>query len=148
MKTKLRETLINIALNKKEEYFEFIFIITMIIGVLIFIFLFNPTYTPIFLYVSLYTMGLTFFKCLDAIKKNQLILDRNKLVNIIFSNQDFWYYFILLTIIYPILFFISFKTTIFITVVSTFILALLGIFASGYISKYFDKKLKKIEFLH
>lgn len=147
MKTKLKETLINLALNN-ERYrkLQRIFLIVMALtGCLILLFKVPKIPVIIWLFVSI--AFLILLKCLEAIKKNELILDRNKLVNIIFSSEDVLYYTFLYVVIYPVLVLINSKITIFSFVICAAGLAILGIFLSKKISKYFDKKLKKIEFL-
>lgn len=147
MKTKLEGTLVNFALDyNKCKKFVRIYLIANIIAVVL-LFMFSTPKIPLIIWGIINIAILMFEKCLDAIWRNRLILDRNKLVNIIFSNKDFCYYLFLLAIMYPIFFLIVSKVTTLIFIVCTIVLALVNLFFSDIISKHFDKKLKKIEML-
>lgn len=145
MNTKLKNALINTATDsKKFKKFKIILLIFWIVFGCFAIFFGKPHWCG-FAFVSLIPI-----EVLKAIEQNKLILDRNRLSDIIFSKRDVWYYILMSFIGYPLILvlFYSVGTDSVAAVISLAIccgLAFLTMNLSTIFSKHFYNKLKKIE---
>lgn len=146
MKAKLKEALVNLALDAERcrKFKKNSLIITAVLACMILLFHIPRMLALTFVFACVALI--IFLKCLEAIKENEVILDRNKLINIILSKEDIWFYFFLYFIAYPLLLIINLKMDFIIFLVIAIGLGLLGTFLSKKVSKYFDNKLKKIEY--
>lgn len=147
MKTKLKETLIGLATNS-EKYLKFKKEIAIpVIVVAMFLLLFDVPMVITKLWLGVAIGVVLLFKSIEAIERNKLIIDRNKLSYIILSSDDVWYYGMLFCIAYPL---VPVINNIF-GIVGCVLCCIIMIFAIAWISKalagYFDDKLKKIEMM-
>lgn len=145
MKTKLKNALINTATDCKKfkKFCIKLFIFWIIYGC--FAMSFGKPHWCVLAFVSLIPI-----QVLKAIEQNKLILDRNKLSDIIFSKRDVWYYILMFFIGYPLILvlFYSAGTDSVAAVISIAIccgFAFLTMNLSTIFSKHFYNKLKKIE---
>lgn len=148
MKTKIKETLVGLATdNEKFKSFKKKAIIPLLlVSILILIFDVPSLLSKIWIVVAIGVIML--LKIIEAIKRNKLIIDRNKLTNIILSNEDVWFYILLFGVAYPIVLILNmiFSITSFFSLICiTIVLAISMLWLSRVLSKHFDKKLKKIE---
>ncbi len=145
MKTKLKETLIDLATdNQRNQKFKKKLIIPLI-AVAFLLLLFNvPTLLTRF-WLFLAVASLMILKIIEAIERNKLIIDRNKLSYIILSSENVWYYGFLFFITYPLLLLISATFGIVVSVIACIIMIFATVHLSRVFSKHFDDKLEKIK---
>lgn len=145
MKTKLKETLIDLATdNQRYQKFKKKLIIPLV-AVAFLLLLFNvPTLLTRF-WLFLAVASLMIFKIIEAIERNKLIIDRNKLSYIILSSENVWYYGFLFFITYPLLLLISATFGIIVSVVACIIMIFATVHLSRVLSRHFDDKLEKMK---
>lgn len=147
MKTKIKETLIGLATDN-ERYWKFKKKVAIpVIIVAMFLLLFDVSMVISKLWIGVAIGVILLFKSIEAIERNKLITDRNKLSYIILSSDDVWYYAMLFGIAYPLALVIS---NIF-GIVGCVLSCIIIIFTIAWLSKvlggYFDDKLKKMEMM-
>lgn len=145
MKTKLKETLIDLATdNQRYQKFKKKLIIPLV-AVAFLLLLFNvPTLLTRF-WLFLAVASLMIFKIIEAIERNKLIIDKNKLSYIILSSENVWYYGFLFFITYPLLLLISATFGIIVSVVACIIMIFATVHLSRVLSRHFDDKLEKMK---
>ena len=145
MKTKLKETLIGLATdNQRYQKFKKKLMIPLIVVAFLLLLFSVPTLlTKIWLFIAV--ASLMICKIIDAIERNKLIIDRNKLRYIILSSENVWYYGFLFFITYPLLLLISAKFGIVVSVIACIIMIFATLYLSKVLSKHFDDKLEKIK---
>lgn len=143
MKTKLKETLIDLATdNQRYQKFKKKLIIPLV-AVAFLLLLFNvPTLLTRF-WLFLAVASLMIFKIIEAIERNKLIIDKNKLSYIILSSENVWYYGFLFFITYPLLLLISATFGIIVSVIACIIMIFATVHLSRVLSRHFDDKLEK-----
>lgn len=148
MKTKLKETLICLATdNQRYQKFKKGLIIPLV-AVAFLLLLFNvPTLLTKF-WLFLAVASLMIFKIIEAIERNKLIIDRNKLSYIILSSENVWYYGFLFFITYPLLLLISATFGIIVSVIACIIMIFATVHLSRVLSRHFDDKLEKMKMWH
>ncbi len=147
MKTKIKETLIGLATDS-ERYLKFkkkVAIPVIIVAMFLLLFDVPMVITKLWLGVAIGVVLL--FKSIEAIERNKLITDRNKLSYIILSSDDVWYYAMLFCIAYPLALSISKIFGIVGCVLSCIIMIFVIAWSSKALAGYFDDKLKKIEMM-
>lgn len=145
MKTKLKETLIDLATdNQRYQKFKKKLIIPLV-AVAFPLLLFNvPTLLTRF-WLFLAVASLMIFKIIEAIERNKLIIDKNKLSYIILSSENVWYYGFLFFITYPLLLLISATFGIIVSVIACIIMIFATVHLSRVLSRHFDDKLEKMK---
>lgn len=145
MKTKLKETLIGLATdNQRYQKFKKKLIIPLV-AVAFLLLLFNvPTLLTRF-WLFLAVASLMIFKIIEAIERNKLIIDKNKLSYIILSSENVWYYGFLFFITYPLLLLISATFGIIVSVIACIIMIFATVHLSRVLSRHFDDKLEKMK---
>jgi hypothetical protein len=148
MEMKLKETLIGLATDS-ERYLKFKKKVAIpVIVIAMFLLLFDVPLVITKLWLGVAIGVILLFKSIEAIERNKLITDRNKLSYIILSSADVWYYAMLFFIAYPLVLVIS---NIF-GIIGCVFGCIIIIFAISLISKalggYFDDKLKKMEMMY
>lgn len=145
MKTKLKETLIDLATdNQRYQKFKKKLIIPLV-AVAFLLLLFNvPTLLTRF-WLFLAVASLMIFKIIEAIERNKLIIDKNKLSYIILSSENVWYYGFLFFITYPLLLLISATFGIIVSVIACIIMIFATVHLSRVLSRHFDDKLEKMK---
>lgn len=145
MKTKLKETLIGLATdNQRYQKFKKKLMIPLIVVAFLLLLFSVPTLlTKIWLFIAV--ASLMICKIIEAIERNKLIIDRNKLRYIILSSENVWYYGLLFFITYPLLLLISAKFGIVVSVIACIIMIFATLYLSKALSKHFDDKLEKIK---
>lgn len=148
MKTKLKETLIGLATdNQRYQKFKKKLIIPLV-AVAFLLLLFNvPTLLTRF-WLFLAVASLMIFKIIEAIERNKLIIDKNKLSYIILSSENVWYYGFLFFITYPLLLLISATFGIIVSVIACIIMIFATVHLSRVLSRHFDDKLEKMKMWH
>lgn len=148
MKTKLKETLIGLATdNQRYQKFKKKLIIPLV-AVAFLLLLFNvPTLLTRF-WLFLAVASLMIFKIIEAIERNKLIIDKNKLSYIILSSENVWYYGFLFFITYPLLLLISATFGIIVSVIACIIMIFATVHLSRVLSRHFDDKLEKMKMRH
>lgn len=145
MKTKLKETLIDLATdNQRYQKFKKKLIIPLV-AVAFLLLLFNvPTLLTRF-WLFLAVASLMIFKIIEAIERNKLIIAKNKLSYIILSSENVWYYGFLFFITYPLLLLISATFGIIVSVIACIIMIFATVHLSRVLSRHFDDKLEKMK---
>lgn len=148
MKTKLKETLIGLATdNQRYQKFKKKLIIPLV-AVAFLLLLFNvPTLLTRF-WLFFAVASLMIFKIIEAIERNKLIIDKNKLSYIILSSENVWYYGFLFFITYPLLLLISATFGIIVSVIACIIMIFATVHLSRVLSRHFDDKLEKMKMWH
>lgn len=145
MKTKLKETLIDLATdNQRYQKFKKKLIIPLV-AVAFLLLLFNVPTLLTRLWLFLAVASLMIFKIIEAIERNKLIIDRNKLSYIILSSENVWYYGFLFFITYPLLLLISATFGIIVSVIACIIMIFATVHLSRVLSRHFDDKLEKMK---
>lgn len=148
MKIKLRETLIGLATDVKlYQKFKMELLIPLIV-VSLFLIFFNLPIVLAKIWLFIVIVAIVFLKSLEAINRNKLILDKNKLIYIILSSKDVWFYSLMFGVLYPLLFSIATIFGIVIFFITYFIMLFVVTFFSIFISKHFYDKLEKMEMWH
>lgn len=147
MEMKLKETLIGLATDS-ERYLKFKKKVAIpVIVVAMFLLLFDVPMVITKLWIGVAIGVVLLFKSIEAIERNKLITDRNKLSYIILSSNDVWYYAMLFCIAYPLALVISNIFGIVGCVLSCIIIIFAIVCISKALAGYFDDKLKKIEMM-
>lgn len=146
MKSKIRNMVIRISYSKYLELIMFLILVGLIISVFVLRFLNLECLSPVIIAFSIIALlGVCIRECFVAIRrKRREIVERNKLTNIILSDEDVWLYpllWIMLIIGNMILFVLNIEISFISTIIFIIVMSILTISLSLVLSKFFKKKL-------